>query len=103
MRTSWALLLPLVPLVALSAPRLGPPGLRGLPQSLASFLGTDVAPTSSAEANGLPFYWRRGEFSARDVEHLQCEVEEDLRRKSGLSHDSAERHRSSDAQTRRQF
>ena len=83
--------------------RFGPARLGGPAECLASFLRSDIPPPRSAEANGLPLDGRRGEFSTRDVEHLQCEIEQDLRRKSRLPHDSPERHRSSDAQARRQF
>lgn len=81
---------------------LGPPRLSGVSQSLAPFFRADIAPTRGAEANSLPLYWRRREFSARDVEHLQREIQQDLRRQSTLSHDASKRHGSSDAKTRRQ-
>lgn len=97
------LLLALIPLVASRATRFGPSCLGGPTECLTPFLGSDIPPPRRAEANGLAFYWRWGKFSTRDVEHLQGEIEQDLRRKSRLSHDPPERHRSSDAQTRRQF
>ncbi|MEQ1872052.1 MAG: hypothetical protein ABL961_18710, partial [Vicinamibacterales bacterium] len=91
------------PLVASRSTRLGPACLGGPTECLTSFLGCDIPPPRSAEPNGLAFYWRWGKFPTRDVEHLQGEIEQDLRRKSRLSHDPPERHRSSDAQARRQF
>lgn len=102
-RRLCVLLLPLVALVAIIAARLGPASLRGLPQRFASFLRTDVSPPGSAQADSLPFYWRWREFSTGNVEHLQREIEKDFGRKPGLSHDAPQRHRSSDAQTRRKI
>jgi len=101
--SSAYLLLALIPFVASRSPRFGPARLGGATKCLTSFLGSDIPPPRSAEANGLPFYWRRGKFPTRDVEHLQGEIEQDLRRKTSLSHDPSERHRSSDAKARRQF
>jgi hypothetical protein len=93
----------MIAFVEVGVAMLCPPGLGGVSESLASFFSAYVAPARGAEAKGLPFYWRRREFSTCDVEQLQREIEQDLRWKSGLSHDAAKRHRSSDTQTCRQF
>lgn len=79
---------------------LCPPGLGSLPERLAADLRTDVPPARGAETNSLPFYWRWRELSAGDVEHLQREIDQDLRGKSALSHDALQRHASPDAETR---
>ena len=80
----------------------GPARLGSVSESLAPFLRADIAPARGSEANRLPFYWRRREFTTRDVEHFQREIEQDLRRQTALTHDASKRHGSSDTQTRRQ-
>lgn len=82
---------------------LCPPGLGSLPERLAADLRTDVPPARGAKTNSLPFYWRWRELSAGDVEHLQREIDQDLRGKSALSHDALQRHASPNAETRRQI
>ena len=82
---------------------LGPTRLGGPSEHLAPFLGSNTTPTSGAEANSLPLYWRRREFAACEIEHLQREIEQDLWRQSTLSHDAPKRHGSSDAENRRQL
>ena len=82
---------------------LGPPGLGGLAERLAADLRTDVPPARGAKTNSLPFYRRWRELSAGDVEHLQREIDQDLRGKSALSHDALQRHASPHTQTRRQI
>ena len=78
---------------------LCPPGLGGFPECLAADLRADVPPARGAETNSLPFYWRWRELSAGDVQHLQREIDQDLRGKSALSHDALQRHASPDAET----
>lgn len=78
---------------------LCPPGLGSLPERLAADLRTDVPPACGTKTNRLPFYWRRRELSAGDVEHLQREIDQDLRGKSALSHDALQRHASPYAET----
>src|SRR5213594_2451506 len=91
------LLLALIPFVACRSPRFGPACLGGATKCLTSFLGSNIPPPRGAQAYGLTLYWRGREFPTRDVEHFQGEIEQDLRRKTSLSHDPSERHRSSDA------
>jgi hypothetical protein len=93
------LLLALVAFVFGSATMLGPASLGSVPERLTPFLRTDVAPTRSAKSYSLPFYWRRGQFTARDVENFQGEIENDFHRQSALTHDALKGHRASDTQT----
>ena len=86
---SACLLLVLLSLVAPGVTWLSPSRLGGSTKRLAPFLWAHIAPTGRAQANCLPFNRGRREFPARDVEHLQREIEQDLRRKSRLSHDAS--------------
>src|SRR5687768_13580450 len=97
------LLLSLQRLVVSGAPVLCPPRLGGLPERLAADLRADVPPARRTEADSLPLYWRRRKLSARYVEHLQREIDQDLRRKPALPHDALQRHASPHTQTRRQI
>src|SRR5687767_12319056 len=82
---------------------LCPARLRGQAQRLAAVFWTDVPPTRSAKAYGLPFYWRRRQFPARDVEQFKRQVEQRLGGQSALADDSAQRHRSAHAEKSREF
>ena len=93
----------MIAFVAARATVLGPPRLGCVSEGLAPLFRADIAPTRGAEANGLSLYWRRREFAAREIEHLQREIEQDLWRQSTLSHDAPKRHGSSDAENRRQL
>ena len=97
------LLLTLIPFVASLSTRFGPACLGGPTERLAAFLRADIPPARGAQADSLPFNWRWRKFPARDVEHLQREIEQDLGRQSTLSHDASKRHGSSDAENRRQL
>ena len=78
---------------------LCPSSLGSLPESLTPNLRADVPPARGPETDSLPFYRRWRELSAGDVEHLQREINQDLRGKSALSHDALQRHASPHAQT----
>ena len=66
------------------------------------FLSGHVAPARGTEADRLSAYGRGSEFSTGDVEHLQRQIEQDLRRQPTLSHDASKRRGSPDAETRGQ-
>jgi hypothetical protein len=98
-----ALLLAVTALIAIGITVFAPACLGRPAEGLATFLGPNVPPPRRPQTHSLALYGRRREFTTGDVEHLQREIEQDLRRKPGLSHDSSERRRPSDAQARRQF
>ena len=97
------LLLALRSLIPIRASMLCPPRLGGLSERLAADLRTDVPPARCTKADSLPFNRRWREFPAGDVEHLQREIDQDLRRKSTLPHDALQRHASPYAQTAREI
>ena len=80
------LLLFCLPVVSRGGPWFIPPRSSSAPERLTPFCRRDIAPSCGAETNGLTFYRRRREFPTRNVQYLQSQVNEDLRRKSGLSH-----------------
>lgn len=100
-RTGSYLFLPLSPLVTSRAARFRPSCLGRSTQCFAACLGADISPPRGAEAHRLTFYWRWGQFPTGNVEHLQGEIQQHLRRQSSLPHDASHRHRASDAETRR--
>ena len=69
------LLLALAALFTASAPPLCPTGLSRQAKGLAPLFRADVPPAGSAETDRLPFYWRRRQFSTRDIENLQREID----------------------------
>ena len=86
-----------------STPILIPARLSGPTKGLAAFRRRNIAPSCSAETNGLPLYGRRRELSTRHVQYLESQVDEDLRRKSGLSHNPPQYSGSPHAQCTREF
>lgn len=70
-------------------PVFGPSSLCGSPQKLTSLFGADIAPARSAQADrrSMDRFWRQ--FPARNVEELEGEIEQDLGRKTRVTHDAA--------------
>jgi len=81
-----------------SAAMFIPSRLRGATESLAALLRCHITPSGGAEADSLPLYWRRRQFSTRHVENFQREIEQNLWRKPTLSHDASQRDRAPNAQ-----
>ena len=73
----------------------GPSCLYRSPHDATAFFRVDVAPASRTKPNRLAADGRRREFSACQVEDLEREVHEDLRRQAGLAHQSAKKRRAS--------
>lgn len=69
---------------------LRPPGLDGPPQDAASLCGADVPPARGAERDGCLTEGRSREFSARDVDELDREIEKDFWRQASLAHHDAQ-------------
>ena len=69
--------------------------LRGTAPANADVTARNVATgvTRRAKANCLPFYWGRRQFTARDVEQFERQVEQSLWGQAALPDDSAQRHR----------
>jgi hypothetical protein len=65
---------------------LGPPGLGRFAQHSASVFRTDIPPARGAKTYGRSLDRFRREPSARNVEQLDREIEEDFGWKARLSH-----------------
>lgn len=81
---------------------LGPARLSGASEHGAPFLGPHVAPARGTEADRLSAYGRGSEFATGEVEYLQRQIEQDLRRQRTLSHDAPKRRGSPHAEIRGQ-
>jgi len=77
--------------------------LRSPAKRLAPFFSADVAPTRGTESDSLSAYWRRRELPARDVQEFQREIEDGLEWQPALTHNTPQRHRSSDTETGGEF
>lgn len=82
---------------------LGPARLRRFSQRSAALLGTYVPPARGAKADGRSVngFWR--ESSTRDVEELNRQIEERLRREACVAHQAAQSCRSAGAENLREL
>ncbi len=75
-----------VPCVAV----LGPARLGRFSERFAALLGTDMAPPRRAQTDRRSMDRFRREFSAGEVQELEREIEEDLRRKTRVTHHASQ-------------
>src|SRR5258705_4936024 len=73
---------------SLTAPALGPSRLDGAPQDCAALLRAHVPPSRGPEADGGSPNWRWRQPPAGDIDQLYGEVEQRLRWKTSVPHDS---------------
>jgi hypothetical protein len=92
------LLFPFGSVVPTRGAMLRPTRLCGASKHLAPFFGADVAPARGPQANGLPAYRGAREFSTRQFEHFQREIEHRLDRQFALSNDASKHHGAPDAE-----
>ena len=63
-----------------------PSRLRRLAHHATAFFGADVAPTRRAKADGGSLNRPGRELSAGQIEHLDRQIQQDFRRKAGVTH-----------------
>ena len=82
---------------------LPPSRLRRLAHHAAAFFSADVAPTRRPEADrgSLNRLWR--ELSTGEIEHFDRQIEQDFRRKAGMTHEAPQPRRAPRAQHPREF
>lgn len=69
---------------------LRPARLDGTSQDSRTLGGADIPPARRSKTDGGAAYRRSGQLSARNIDQLDGEVEEDPRGEAGLPHDGAQ-------------
>ena len=82
---------------------LSPSCLRRFAHHATAFFGADVAPTRRAEADRGSLNRLGGELSTREIEHFDRQIEQDFRRKAGVTHEASQARRAPAAQHPREF
>ena len=82
---------------------LPPSRLRRLAHYATALLGADVSPTSRTETDRGSLNRRWREFSAGEIENLYRQIEQDFRRKAGMTHKASQARRAPRAQHPREF
>lgn len=79
-------------LVPLPSPAsvFGPSGLRRASEDPAAFFRTDIPPSRRTQTDGDALNGRWRQFTARQVEHLDREIQQRLWWETGLAHDAAQ-------------
>jgi hypothetical protein len=80
-----------------------PSRLRRFAHYAAAFFSADVAPPSRAETNRGSLNRRWREPSTGEIEHFDRQIEQDFRRKAGMTHEAPQTRRPSRAQHPREF
>jgi len=80
-----------------------PSRLRRFAHDATAFFGTDVTPTRRAEADCGSLNRLGRELSTGEIEHFDRQIEQDFRRKSGMTHEAPQTRRAPRAQHPREF
>jgi hypothetical protein len=80
-----------------------PSRLRRFAHDAATLFGADVSPTRCAETDCGSLNWLGREPSTGEIEHFDCQIEEDFRRKAGMTHKASQARRAPRAQHPREF
>jgi hypothetical protein len=80
-----------------------PSRLRRFAHDATAFFGTDVSPASRAETDRGSLNRRWRELSAGEIEHFDRQIEQDFRRKAGMTHEAPQARGAPRAQHPREF
>jgi hypothetical protein len=80
-----------------------PPRLGRLAHHSAALFGADVSPASRAETDRSSLNRLRRKSSTGEIENLDRQIEQDFRRKTGMTHEASQTRRAPRAQHPREF
>ena len=80
-----------------------PSRLRRFAHDATAFFGADVTPTRRAEADRGSLNRLGRELSTGQIEHFDRQIEQDFRRKAGVTHEASQARRAPRAQHPREF
>jgi hypothetical protein len=81
----------------------GPSRVRRFAHHAAALFGADVSPASRAETDRGSLNRLGRELSTGEIEHFDRQIEQDFRRKAGMTHEASQARRAPRAQHPREF